>query len=153
MHFLSHSGYGYSQILCEDVTNWFLSQFFPRHKIDVHIVHRGLKSEGVVGYCDVEGDTYRPRQFLIELQVGMSREDYIKTLLHELSHLAQWVRGSLKLKCGKMIYCQEPVENYEYWYQPHEIEARNEEERLYAEYIGVPKVQVAQTFTNRLCSV
>ena len=100
------------------------------------------------------GGCYLPSETVLDRIAGRNvREDYIKTLLHELSHLAQWVRGSLKLKCGKMIYCQEPVENYEYWYQPHEIEARNEEERLYAEYIGVPQVQVAQTFTNRLCSV
>jgi len=27
------------------------------------------------------------------------------------------------------------VEDYEYWYQPHEIEAREQEETLYLEYL------------------
>ena len=136
MSYICHSGYGYSKILCEDVTSWFLNNFFPNHKITVDIIHRGLKREQVVGYCDVVGDTYRPRHFLIELQTYMDEELYIKTLLHELTHLAQWVGGSLRFHHGKMRYCQEPVENYDYWDQPHEIEAREEEVRLYDQWLN-----------------
>ena len=89
MSFITHSGYGYSKIICEDVTSWFLNNFFPRHKITVDIVHRDLKEEHVRGYCDVVGDGYRPRYFLIELDTHMTKELYIKTLFHELTHLAQ----------------------------------------------------------------
>ena len=158
MSFISHSGYGYSKKLCEDVTSWFLNEFYPRHKISVDIVHRGLKRENALGYCDVEGDSYRPRHFLIELQSNMCKESYIKTLFHELTHLAQWVDGSLRFRHGKMCYCQEPVENYDYEYQPHEIEARESEEILYDLYLnekeGVPVKQVAQqSFPNRLCAL
>ena len=158
MSFISHSGYGYSKKLCEDITSWFLNEFYPRHKISVDIVHRGLKRENALGYCDVEGDSYRPRHFLIELQSNMCKESYIKTLFHELTHLAQWVDGSLRFRHGKMCYCQEPVENYDYEYQPHEIEARESEEILYDLYLnekeGVPVKQVAQqSFPNRLCAL
>ena len=66
----------------------------------------------------------------------MSEEMYIKTLFHELTHLAQWVGGSLRFHHGKMRYCQEPVENYDYWDQPHEIEAREEEVRLYDQWLN-----------------
>ena len=152
------SGYGYSKKLCEDITSWFLNEFYPRHKISVDIVHRGLKRENALGYCDVEGDSYRPRHFLIELQSNMCKESYIKTLFHELTHLAQWVDGSLRFRHGKMCYCQEPVENYDYEYQPHEIEARESEEILYDLYLnekeGVPVKEVAQqSFPNRLCAL
>ncbi len=152
------SGYGYSKKLCEDITSWFLNEFYPRHKISVDIVHRGLKRENALGYCDVEGDSYRPRHFLIELQSNMCKESYIKTLFHELTHLAQWVDGSLRFRHGKMCYCQEPVENYDYEYQPHEIEARESEEILYDLYLnekeGVPVKDVAQqSFPNRLCAL
>ena len=156
MSYICTSGYGYSKVLCEDVTTWFLNNFFPRHKITVDIVHRGLKREQVVGYCDVVGETYRPRHFLIELQTDMDKETYIKTLLHELTHLAQWVRGTLQHRYGKLCYSKTPVENWEYWYQPHEVEAREEEERLYVWYLtdkeGVPVGEVAHGFANRLCS-
>ena len=149
-----HSGYGYSKKLCEDVTSWFLNKYYPRHKIDVDIVHRGLKRERVLGYCDVVGETYRRRHFLIELDTHMSEELYIKTLLHELTHLAQWVRGSLRHRYGKLCYSKVPVENWEYWYQPHEIAAREEEVRLYVWYLtdkqSVPVDEVVRSFPNRL---
>jgi hypothetical protein len=135
MYYITTSGYGYSKRLCEDVTFWFLNKFFPRHKIDLEIVHRGLKREHVYGYCDVVGETYRPREFLIELQTYMDDEMYTKTLLHELTHLRQWVIGSLRSKRGKMYYGKECVEDFDYWHQPHEIEAREQEETLYLEYL------------------
>ena len=156
MSILYISGYGYPKSTCEDVTSWFLNNFFPRHKITVEIVHRGLKREQVQGYCDVVGETYRPRHFLIELDTHMDRDLYIKTLLHELTHLAQWVRGSLRSRYGKLCYSKIPVDNWEYWYQPHEIEAREEEERLFEMYLtdrfGRPDEEVSQCFGNRLCA-
>ena len=155
MSYITHSGYGYSKILCEDVTSWFLNNFFPRHKITVDIVHRDLKEENVRGYCDVVGESYRPRDFLIELDTYMTKELYVKTLFHELTHLAQWIRGSLRHRYGKLCYCKTPVENWEYWYQPHEIEAREEEERLYdwwlTDTFGVQDEEVSQGLVNRLC--
>ena len=152
------SGYGYSKKLCEDITSWFLNKYYPRHKIDVDIVHRGLKRDGVYGYCDVAGDSYRPRHFLIELQTYMTEELYTKILFHELTHLGQLVDGSLQIRYGKMCYRQEPVENYDYWDQPHEIEARKEEIRLYDQWLsekkGMPVGQVSQQgFQNRLCTL
>ena len=119
------------------------------------IVHRDLKEENVRGYCDVVGCGYRPRDFLIELDTYMTKELYIQTLLHELTHLAQWIRGSLRHRYGKLCYCKTPVENWDYWYQPHEIEAREEEERLYNwwlnDTLSVTDQEVAQGFANRLC--
>ena len=136
MSYIQTSGYGYSKLLCESVTTWFLSKFLPRHKIEVEILHRGLKRERVYGYCDFTDENHkRPREFLIELDTHMSEELYIQTLLHELVHLRQWVLGSLQLRYGKMCYCKEPVEKYEYEYQPHEIEAREQEETLYEQYM------------------
>lgn len=155
MNFILHSGYGYSKLLCEDVTSWFLNRFFPRHKITVDIIHRGLKRECVNGYCDYVGESYRPRHFLIELDTYMDEETYTKTLLHELVHLKQWVLGSLRAKGGKMYYGKECMEDYDYWYQPHEIEAREQEETLYLEYLfeknGWTDYQVSHFFPNRLC--
>jgi hypothetical protein len=103
------------------------------------------------------GESYRPREFLIELNTYMCEELYIKTLLHELVHLRQWVVGSLRIRYGKLCYSKEPVERYDYWHQPHEIEAREQEETLYLEYLiekqGVPVPKVAHSFPNRLMQV
>ena len=154
MSYITHHGYGYSKRLCENVSVWFLDKFFPRHKIELEILHRGLKREGVNGYCDMVGYAYRPREFLIELDTYMDEEMYIQTLLHELTHLRQWVVGSLRIRYGKLCYSKEPVEKYDYWHQPHEVEAREQEETLYLQYLiekqGVPVPQVSQFFPNRL---
>jgi hypothetical protein len=154
MSYLEMSGYGYSKRLCEDVTIWFLNKFLPRHKIDVEILHRGLKREAVYGYCDYVGESYRPREFLIELDTHMEEELYIQTLLHELVHLRQWVVGSLRLRSGKMYYGKECVEDVDYWDQPHEIEAREQEETLYLEYLietgCISQLKVINCFPNRL---
>jgi hypothetical protein len=148
------TGYGYRKRVCEDVTTWFLNKFLPRHKIYVEILHRGLKREGVYGYCDYTGEAYRPREFLIELDTWMNKELYIKTLLHELVHLQQWVTGSLRAKRGKRYYNSINVEDIEYWDQPHEIIAREQEVKLYREYLtemmGMPDHEVAHWFPNRL---
>jgi len=135
MSYIQHSGYGYRKVLCETVTSWFLNKFLPRHKINVEILHRGLARESVYGYCDFMDEASRPRHFLIELHTHMNEELYIQTLLHELVHLRQWVMGSLQLRRGKMCYCKEPVEKYDYFYQPHEIEAREQEQTLYGQYM------------------
>jgi len=74
--------------------------------------------------------------------------------LHELVHLRQWVVGSLRSKRGKMYYGKECVEDIDYWNQPHEIEAREQEETLYLEYLveknRVTVQEAAQFFPNRL---
>ena len=134
MYFLEISGYGYPKSVCQNVTYWFLNKYLPRKKINLEILHRGLKREKVCGYCDVSSKSYKPRNFLIELDTYMNKELYTKTLLHELVHLKQWVIGSLREKRGKMYYDKELVNNYEYLNQPHEIEAREEELILYDLY-------------------
>lgn len=151
------TGYGYRKSICEDTCSWFLNKFLPRHKIYVEILHRGLKREGVYGYCDYTGESYRPREFLIELQTYMDEQLYIQILLHELVHVRQWVTGTLRAKRGKMYYGPHKIENYEYEDQPHEVDAREQEEILYLEYLSdtlnVPVEEVSHRFPNRMMKV
>ena len=128
-------GYGFSKRLCEDVVFWFVSKYLPRHKLEIEVLHRGMKRECVYGYCDVAGETYKPRSFLIELDTHMDKETYITVLLHELYHILQFVSGELKLKSSKRYYKGECMENLEYYKQPHEISARWNERILYQEYL------------------
>ena len=55
-------------------------------------------------------------------------------------HMKQFIDGSLKTKRSKMYYKNEPVDNYDYEDQPHEIAARESEETLYKEYVTERKV-------------
>ena len=97
-------GYGYSSILCEDIASWFIKKYIPRHKFYVRIVHKGLKREHSFGFCDFVDQAYRPRVFVIEVQSNLSKEFYIKTLIHEFVHLRQWLQGTLRMKSGKMYF-------------------------------------------------
>ena len=128
-------GYGYSKHLCEDIASWFIKKYIPRHKFYVRIVHKGLKREHSFGFCDFVDQAYRPRVFVIEVQSNLSKEFYIKTLIHEFVHLRQWLQGTLRMKSGKMYFDGESVEKYEYMDQPHEVEAYDSEERLAREFL------------------
>lgn len=145
MYYLQMSGYGYRKRICESVTDWFMNRYMPRHSIGLRIIHRGLKRELVYGYCDVDGDIKRPRDFLIELQSHMNTELYTKTLIHELVHARQWVFGALRQKRGKMYYGSTKVEDLDYEDQPHEIEAREQEETLYVTYL----IETGQMFPRK----
>ena len=128
-------GYGFSKRLCEDVVSWFVSKYLPRHKLEIEVLHRGMKRESAYGYCDVAGRHYNPREFLIELDTHMDKETYTKTLLHELYHVLQFCKGELKLKSSKRYYKGECMEDLEYYEQPHEISARWNERILYQQYL------------------
>ena len=145
MYYLQMSGYGYRKRICESVTDWFMNRYMPRHTIDLRVVHRGLKREFVYGWCDFQDNHKRPREFLIELQSHMNLELYTKTLIHELVHVRQWVFGSLRQKRGKMYYGSTKVEDLDYEDQPHEIEAREQEETLYVTYL----IETGQMFPRK----
>lgn len=133
MLFLEVTGYGPNK-LCENVTSWFVEKYLPRHKLSIWVNHRGLKREGIVGSCTVEDCDYRPREFKIEMQTQLPKSEYIKTLLHELQHVLQHVRGDLRdkrgIRCWKGIDCSE----LDYEDQPWEQEAYEKQEELYVDY-------------------
>ena len=99
-----------------------------------------MKRENCLGYCDTTGGWFRPRNFEIEIDTHLDKETYTKTLLHEMFHMKQFIDGTLKTKRSKMYYKNELVDNYDYEDQPHEIEARNFEEKLYLEFLNNSKV-------------
>ena len=145
MYYLDITGYGYHKRVCESVVDWFMNRYLSRHHVGIRLVHRGLKRELVYGWCDFEDDHKGPRSFLIELQSHMNPELYVKTLIHELVHLRQWVLGSLRQKRGKMYYGSTKVEDLDYEDQPHEIEAREQEETLYITYL----IETGQMFPRQ----
>ena len=129
------SGSKYSQRRCRSVVEWFCTQYLKRHKIEIEVLHRGLLREGVYGWCTITDCNWKPRSFLIEIHNRLTDEYYIKTLLHELQHVLQHVRGDLRdkrgIRCWKGIDCSE----LDYSEQPWELEAHSMESVLYQEYL------------------
>lgn len=129
------SGYGYSKRLCKDVVCWFVSKYLPRYKLDIEVLHRGMKREGFLGLCDIAGETIRPRSFIIELDTYLDKEIYTTVLIHELIHLMDFCTGDLKIKSSKRYFKGECIEDLEYFDQPHEIRAHYMESILYNQYM------------------
>ena len=101
--YIYHFGYGYSKKRCESITTWFINKHLSQHELLIDIVHRSLTKDDCFGYLDASNYS-NPTSFTISLHSRMKEIDYVKTLLHELVHLKQWVDGSLTLKSGKTYY-------------------------------------------------
>ena len=134
MLLLETSGYNYSKKRCGSIVSWFVEKYLPRHKLEIAVHHRGLLREGVYGWCSVLDCDSRPREFEIELHNHMDVKLYTQTLLHELWHVYQHVKGNLKDKRGKRLWKGIDHTETDYSDQPWEIEAQNMEKVLYEWY-------------------
>ena len=139
MLYLETTGYNYSHKRCESIVMWFIGKYLPRHKLDITVNHRGLLREGVYGWCSVEDCNHRPRAFEIELHNKMDIPQYSQTLLHELWHVYQHVKGSLKDKRGKRLWKGIDHTLVDYDDQPWEQEANTMEVTLLKEYLTTSK--------------
>jgi hypothetical protein len=134
MLYLDVSGRGPTR-RCKEAVEWFMKENLLRFTIDISVVHRGLKREGVYGWCTVEDSDYRPRAFLIEVHNKLDFENYLKTLFHELWHVYQYVKGDLKELKSKKYWKGTLIDDYDYWDDPSEIEAACMEDILTEKYL------------------
>ena len=134
MVYLTYSGYNYSKKRCASIVNWFLDTYLPRHKIIVNVDHKGLLREGIFGWVWAADCDHRPRDFEIEIHNRLDPKLYTETLLHELWHVYQHVKGDLKDKHQKRLWKGIDHSETDYEDQPWEKEAHGMEEKLYREY-------------------
>jgi hypothetical protein len=132
---LEISGYNYSKRRCERIINWFIQKHLPRHKLEIVVHHRGMYRDGVYGWVWATDCDHRPRAFEIEMHNFMTHEHYTRTLLHELWHVYQHVKGALKDKYGKRYWRGIDHSQTDYSEQPWEVQAFQMEEVLYEEYL------------------
>ena len=134
MLYLTHSGYNYSRRRCESIVSWFVDKYLPNHKVSINVDHKGLLRESVFGWAWVVPPDHRPREFEIEIHNRMSPSQYTETLLHELWHVYQHVKGILKDKYGKRYWKGIDHSETDYDDQPWEKEAHLMEKKLVREY-------------------
>jgi len=133
---------------CNEVVKWFKAKYMPLHHLDITITHRGMKKEHAMGLCTVIDCDHRPREFLIEMETTLCKEDYISTLLHELWHVWQHVNGSLRDKRGIRHWKNIDADHLSYEDQPWEHEAKMMENILYNDFMSVNDDPII--FYNRL---
>jgi len=134
MHYLETTGYNYSKRRCERIVSWFVDEYLPRYKVVINIDHLGLVKQGVFGWMWASDCDYRPREFEIEIHNRMTPENYTKTLLHELWHVHQHVKGLLKDKHNKRLWKGIDHSETDYADQPWEKQANTMEEYLFTKY-------------------
>ena len=111
-----------------------MNAYLPRYKISISIDHLGLIRQGVFGWMWASDCDYRPREFEIEIHNRMTPENYTKTLLHELWHVHQHVKGLLKDKHNKRLWKGIDHSETDYKNQPWEKQANTMEEYLFTRY-------------------
>ena len=134
MLYLTYSGYNYSKKRCERIVNWFVDKHLSNYKLIINVDHKGLLREGVFGWVWAADCDHRPRDFEIEIHNRLDPKLYTETLLHELWHLYQHVKGDLKDKHQKRLWKGIDHSETDYEDQPWEKEAHGIEEKLYREY-------------------
>jgi hypothetical protein len=124
--------------ICENLIRWFVSKYISRYNVEIFVEHKNLLKDDILAYCDIskyETNQSNPRSFLIELDNKMNLELYTISVLHEMYHVLQFLRGDLKLKANKRYWKGKYIEDIPYEQQDHEIEAELKETELYQEYL------------------
>lgn len=126
------SGYKYSKKRCEKIVLWYYQKYLMSYDLEIEISHKNLNKENSNGFCEQISDCV----FLIEIHNDLSEEEYIKTLLHEMTHVFQHARGDLVIEENTLTYQGVSCQDLSYENLPHEIEAHSLETKLYTEYLG-----------------
>jgi len=74
---------------CRPLIEWFLMEYLSDYSIDVSVVFMDLSDEGVDGFCQRLSDY----EFLIEIHHRLDGPELSKTILHELYHCLQHLKG------------------------------------------------------------
>lgn len=126
--------------LAEDVAHWCLDRLLPNYRsITVDIVFRNLSYRDYVGLCEWMDTNVRPREFEISVERGFGKENVIKTVIHEMVHVKQYVKSELaeRYKYGhQQLWKKQDYSDAGYDDQPWEIEAYKLQDILYDEYIN-----------------
>jgi hypothetical protein len=73
-------------------------------------------------------------EFVIEIDRNLSKEEYEKTLIHEMIHIEDYIIGNLTEKNGKLLWKGKVYDDDEPW----EIRAEELEDSYYEIYCNTP---------------
>ena len=100
--YITFGGYRNRKRLTRSVIEWFIhNRKLNRFQTFVHVIDRNLKREGMYGCIHSIDQLSRPRFFEIEMCNQQDDNSYVTTLLHELVHFEQRLRGKWKQQWKK----------------------------------------------------
>lgn len=121
----------------KSITNYVVGKLMPRMKnIEFNIRLRDFGKDPSYGYCLAtdDADSYRPREFDIDINRKVRLRLLLETVAHELVHAKQFARGELYQSSvtAKHRWQGKWVSNsMTYWDSPWEIEAHGRETGLF----------------------
>jgi len=120
--------------------NFFRDRLFRKRyrlALNTYIDVRVKRDIGADGWCYVEDDDVRPREFRIELEKTLDEMTLLRTLAHEMVHVWQYASGRLRLyQDGRHLYDGRLYSsNTKYLERPWEGEAYELEEVLVNEWL------------------
>jgi len=140
----------YKRFELEEAAHWVADKLMSKrlHKniyLEIELVSNLKKESNAIGFSEITGDNWRPRDFKIVLDSKLSNRATIRTLMHEMVHIKQWSRGELKEitkpECKTLWFDEDHTET-EYQDQPWEIEAYVLQEPLADAYIKMIKSEI-----------
>lgn len=110
----------------------------PQLKSHIIITVKLTKDLPVFGYTEVDGHNSKghPREFILEIQNGLSEIDMLQTLAHEMVHVKQYCYGEIDEKGTKWLSRKMDHDSIPHHKRPWEKEAFRMEKKLYKEFIG-----------------
>lgn len=122
----------------EEIVNWCIAELMPRYRtLDIEVRLRDiLMSEGAYGWCDSTDN----RTFILDIHKKedeyFCREDYVKTIMHEMVHVMQWATGLCKdYVDGRRMWKNKDYTDTPYSKQPWERQAFRMQETLYKKWL------------------
>jgi len=122
----------------EGIVNWCIAELMPRMRtLDIEVRLRDiLTTEGAYGWCDSTDN----RTFFLDIHKKENeyfcREDYVKTIIHEMVHVWQWATGLCKdYADGRRMWKNKDYTNCPYSKQPWERQAYRLQETLYKKWL------------------
>ena len=95
MNFISaKNGNRVQNTIARDVVRHCIKQLMPRMKtLDISVIFKKIpEKENTIGTCLMQDNN---RSFEIEIQKGLSFDEIVKTLCHEMVHVKQYARNEM----------------------------------------------------------
>lgn len=121
-HIHSHGSTKANQNLAKSAINWYVSKYLPNiRKIDIKLQFSNLE-ETLRGRCTQNSK----REYLIEINETLHKDEMISTVMHEMIHVKQYVLNEMSdMNNGSVRWKKQVInpENIDYAEHPWEKEA------------------------------
>mgnify|MGYP003110627645 FL=1 len=139
--YVTFGGYRCRKRVARHIVKWFLEyRKLSRFNTFVHIIDKRLWGRKMDGCIHTIDQLKKPRFFEIEIENRLSLDEYITTLIHELIHFEQRLRGEHQVSfcplTTKMInkWHGKELPPLDYCEEPWEIDAYQREKVYFAKY-------------------